>query len=165
MSSMMSKLLNGTLTRETLDNTKIAIIISEIIFFCRSNYNNLIRYDSFCSAKVSFKKTLFNQSIRKKNFIVLDFLSFVGGFLGLFAGFSVLSFVEMVYWIFGQMCKLLIRQKIPQTSIIKVKSIITEKSEFRLVKQAGLENLIPTFFNESSVHGFNFIFNSTILES
>ena len=48
--------------------------------------------------RVKFIENLYSQYIRRKQFNEVDFLSFVGGLLGLFAGFSALSFIELIYW-------------------------------------------------------------------
>ncbi|CAG9812250.1 unnamed protein product [Chironomus riparius] len=48
--------------------------------------------------QLQYKTNEINQQVRKKQFNWLDFFSYVGGILGLFAGFSALSFVEIIYW-------------------------------------------------------------------
>ena len=47
---------------------------------------------------MNFKKDNINHFIQKQQYDVIDFLSYAGGLLGLFAGFSFLSFIELIYW-------------------------------------------------------------------
>lgn len=49
--------------------------------------------------KIMFKDPDFKAFRRFRQFTVIDFLSYVGGLLGLFAGISVLSFFEVVYFL------------------------------------------------------------------
>jgi hypothetical protein len=98
-----------------------------------------------------FKNNAFNQLIRKQQFDTLDFLSFVGGILGLFAGFSALSFVELIYWftiraVIGN-CKKI------DTKVYPIDVIAERKSKIARVFDSFL-----SYFNESSIHGLNDVF-------
>jgi amiloride-sensitive sodium channel len=48
--------------------------------------------------RIKFKDNEFVSMQRIRQFTVVDFLSYVGGLLGLFAGISVLSFFEILYF-------------------------------------------------------------------
>jgi hypothetical protein len=48
--------------------------------------------------KFNFRDTEFNSMQRVRQFTVFDFLSYIGGLLGLFAGISVLSLFEVFYF-------------------------------------------------------------------
>jgi len=48
--------------------------------------------------KFKFKDTEFNSLQRVRQFTIFDFLSYIGGLLGLFAGISVLSLFEIFYF-------------------------------------------------------------------
>jgi len=50
------------------------------------------------SIKINFKEKEFVTLQRIRQFTILDFLSYIGGLLGLFAGISVLSFFEIFYF-------------------------------------------------------------------
>jgi hypothetical protein len=49
--------------------------------------------------------------MRYQEFKLVDFLSYVGGILGLFAGISVLSFVELAYFMTLRLITDLLRYK------------------------------------------------------
>ena len=98
-----------------------------------------------------YKGNELNQLIRKKQFNLVDFMSFVGGILGLFAGFSALSFVELIYWF-------TIRVFI--TSYKKVDSRVYSISgtQDENPKLARVKKFLKSYFTESSVHGLGYIF-------
>lgn len=93
---------------------------------------------------VRFKNNFFNELIRKKQFTELDFLSFAGGLLGLFAGVSALSLVEVIYWF-------TIRVIIDK--FWKIKSTCESKLPF-----------FASFLTDSSVHGLKFVVKFTKLD-
>jgi hypothetical protein len=84
--------------------------------------------------------------ISKKQFDFLDFLSFSGGLLGLFAGFSILSAVEVVYWIIFRNALKIIRK-----SSTKVHPFNYLKNHDHLKIK-----LIVEYMQESSIHGINY---------
>ncbi|CAG9811153.1 unnamed protein product [Chironomus riparius] len=100
--------------------------------------------------KIRYKSSVFNQLIRKKQFNELDFLSFVGGILGLFAGFSALSFVELIYWftirVVIKNCRIGLKQVNPEVE--------NDQNESNMTK---IRDSMLSYFNESSVHGLNHI--------
>ena len=100
---------------------------------------------------IRYKSNAFSQLIRKQQFDTLDFLSFVGGILGLFAGFSLLSFIELIYWftiraVIGN-CKRIDTKVYPISETAKSKSKVAQAVDSFL-----------SYFNESSIHGFNDVF-------
>jgi Amiloride-sensitive sodium channel len=87
-----------------------------------------------------FKSESFNPLILKRQFTELDFISYTGGALGLFLGFSVLSFIEIIYYFTIRIC--------------------FEKYRLRRVGVLGHSdisgsNLIKDYLSSSSIHGMN----------
>jgi hypothetical protein len=72
----------------------------------------------------------------------------VGGILGLFAGFSTLSFVELIYWF-------TVRVALVKCSRASAKIFPTSNhSDWKLLK---LKEFVTGYFDESSIHGLNHI--------
>jgi Amiloride-sensitive sodium channel len=87
-----------------------------------------------------YKSESFNPYILKRQFTELDFFSYTGGALGLFLGFSVLSFIEIIYYFTIRIC--------------------FEKYRLRRVGVLGQSdisgsNLIKDYLSSSSIHGMN----------
>ena len=107
-------------------------------------YNNV-------GSHIKFKSNVFNQLVRKQQFDKLDFLSFVGGILGLFAGFSALSFIELIYWF-------TIRAFIENldknsTKVYPFTKEFEVESKFDKIKKS-----LSSYFSNSSIHGLSHIF-------
>ena len=101
-----------------------------------------------------YKASVFNQLIHKKQFNELDFLSFVGGILGLFAGFSALSIVELIYWF-------TIRMFINNFGEIS-KSVHPEvENSQKNSNSMKFNDSVMSYFKESSVHGLVHMFESS----
>lgn len=100
--------------------------------------------------KVAFNSETVNKRVRRKQFNEVDFLSFVGGILGLFAGFSALSFVELIYWLivrnFTKKCNKMTAKVHPESS---------SQSE---------GNLMKIYFESSSIHSFAYFINSNFAD-
>jgi hypothetical protein len=86
---------------------------------------------------VKFDKNFFFAFRRRKNFSDADILGLVGGFLGLFAGVSVLSLFEIIFHVF--------------------KTQIKEENSDKSEKQ----NIGKEFLAESSIHGLGYVVNNT----
>lgn len=56
------------------------------------------RESNFTVLIIKFKENEFTPLRRFQQFTFIDFLSYIGGLLGLFAGISVLSFFEIFYF-------------------------------------------------------------------
>jgi len=80
----------------------------------------------------------------KAQFSPVDVIALVGGFFGLFLGFSILSFVEIIYYF-------MIRP------IINKKSLRNRTAFAGEPKHKALKNFTIELLNESSIHGFNYI--------
>lgn len=67
----------------------------------------------------------FNPLRRTLRYTITDFFSYVGGLLGLFAGISVLSFFEVVYFfslrILSNCLNIFVLKKVPKPVLIVVK--------------------------------------------
>lgn len=85
--------------------------------------------------EIQFAKNFLFPVKRKKLFSNADILGLVGGFLGLFAGVSILSMIEIIF----HMLK-------------KSESAHETEDEKKCIKNLGSE-----LFRESSIHGFNYI--------
>ena len=107
---------------------------------------------------VKFKDSEFFSVVRKKQFSNIDFLSYCGGILGLFAGISVLSIFELFYYF-------TIRVVGDSYKAWKSCKVIPIKSRQRVSKETfQKENTITKvvktyllrYFKESSIHGCNY---------
>lgn len=110
---------------------------------------------------IRFKENDVFTFIRKRQFTTVDFLSSCGGILGLFAGISVLSIVELFYyftirivinaWMDWKKCKVI---PIKSTSVEELPNtkLKDTKSVFRMI-----QNYITFVFKESSIHGCIYI--------
>jgi hypothetical protein len=106
----------------------------------------------------TIKNSQYNELVRKKQFNEVDFLSFIGGLLGLFAGFSSLSFVEILYWMLKKIISSFRTKKIHPIIIVSHGEI-----ENNALNQKQ-ENVMLQYFNDSSIHGVNYLSNTNIFE-
>lgn len=68
-----------------------------------------------------FKDGSFNPLRRSRRFLITDLFSCIGGVLGLFAGISVLSFIELFYFlILRTFSNIFIAKKVPKHAVIIV---------------------------------------------
>ena len=86
------------------------------------------------------------KQVRKRQFNWLDFFSYVGGILGLFAGFSALSFVEIIYWF-------TIRVMIKKISRKDTRVYPLMTAEGSNIKCLKFIEFLQSFLSESSIHG------------
>ncbi|KAG5667483.1 hypothetical protein PVAND_015463 [Polypedilum vanderplanki] len=100
---------------------------------------------------MKYRQDFVSKFVRRKQFDEIDFFSFVGGLLGLFAGFSALSAVEIFYWfilkIFTKDCN---RRS---TVVYPFKEIEVRKS-----------NIFEDFFSNSSIHGLSYLKDTNLIE-
>lgn len=82
---------------------------SEYLRFVKTIFNFIETFFSSHSNElilmVAFKDQEFTPLRRHRLFIFIDFVSYVGGLLGLFAGISVLSFFEILYFFIPRFLK------------------------------------------------------------
>ena len=100
------------------------------------------------SLKVKFREKEFFSLIRRKQLSSVEILSFVGGLLGLFAGFSVLSLMEAFYYFVIRVGYNIYSQK------NKVHPIIISKNkvkEFKIVENVKL--FVNEYLAASTIHG------------
>ena len=127
--------------------------IAKIIFL----FSFCFRFDSGASFLrrgfyIRYKTNAFNQLVRKQQFDTLDFLSFTGGILGLFAGFSALSFIELIYWFTIRIFVLNYKK-----GDARIHPITDNEGTNSKASKSVLNNC-RSYINESSVHGFSHIF-------
>jgi hypothetical protein len=108
--------------------------------------------------KVSFVSENVGNFIRKQQFNELDFLSYIGGLLGLFAGFSVLSFVELVYWFSIRV----FLQRIRRAS-----STVVPLIRVPTLSSSRLDNFgkqVKNYLQESSIHGLSYLSDGQFIQ-
>lgn len=103
---------------------------------------------------IHFKTAEFYPLIRRVHLTEIDIFSYVGGLLGLFFGFSVLSMAEIVYFfiLFLKTCR---RGRIMPVPLIKVVD-----TESRATLWLTLKRYLSRYMLNSSVHSFLFIGDS-----
>lgn len=108
-------------------------------------------FNSINDIRVNFKVDNVYPQIRRKYFTMIDWFSFVGGFLGLFFGFSFLSGFEIMFHVFRGFQK-----KSKTKKLLKVKnSWIKESKMIQKIKKA--QKYLSCFLRSSSIHGFSYI--------
>lgn len=110
----------------------------------------------FCQMSVGYKEPLFIASTRSELFDFTEFIGCCGGLLSLFIGFSVLSFVELIYFVTLRLfCTLRKEEKDEQSNNV----VITRQNELNwltfLIKQ------IYIYVENSNLHGVNYIGDQT----
>jgi hypothetical protein len=93
---------------------------------------------------VQFRKDSMSKFTRKRHFDELEFLSFVGGLLGLFAGFSSLSAIELLYWFAVRIC---------MKSLNRRTAVVHPMGEIKV----ETTNIFENFLNSSSIHGLSYL--------
>lgn len=96
--------------------------------------------------------------IKLESFSDAEFLASIGGLLGLFAAVSVLSFIEIIFYVFKWALHLLLRRR----KIRKVKPFVITKKAFdkKTSVFAKLSRFLLTFIEKTDVHGFHYIINA-----
>ena len=105
---------------------------------------------------MSFKKDNINHFIHKQLYDVLDLLSYAGGLLGLFAGFSLLSFIELIYWFTVR-------------AVMKSFNRSTRVHPFNEDQDGQgifikLKHMTRDFLKNSSIHGLRYISKRKIID-
>lgn len=107
---------------------------------------------------IEFGEVKYNPLVKKQQFNEIDFFSYFGGLLGLFAGISVISIVEAVYWFSIQLFESrFIRSS---TKVVPFTKFVIEK-DYEIVK---IKEFVVKFFNESSIHGLRYIVGSNYIQ-
>jgi hypothetical protein len=104
------------------------------------------------SIDVYFKQNEFYPTVRQRQLTEIDYLSYIGGTLGLFAGFSILTFLELFfYFIFRPAVRCMKKKFKSRVAPIEVIGQSTKTSK-------GVLKPVRYFYNymeESSLHGLN----------
>lgn len=121
--------------------------------FCSDQSDNLLKLNrKKLVFRVKYRQNHCNQFVRKQQFDEVDFLSFVGGLLNLFTGFSFISFVEIFYWfIYRAITRLCISEK--SNRVQPFNSNYDKSKKF-----------LSEYFQESSIHSFVYWTKSTIFD-
>lgn len=105
---------------------------------------------------MSFKKNNINHFIRKQQYDIIDVLSYAGGLLGLFAGFSFLSFIELIYWF---IIRVIFKNFKRSNRVFPYGENLRVQGKF-----IYLRNAIQLFLNSSSTHGLKYIMGNNLIE-
>jgi hypothetical protein len=84
---------------------------------------------------------------RKKNFSMIDILSYIGGMLGLLSGFSFISIVEVAY--------IFVLKPIMSLKCLRSNKV-RPKTENQLERK---KNFVAEYLTESSIHSFYYFVN------
>lgn len=104
---------------------------------------------------VLFKSREFFPLVLRKQLENLDYLSYIGGLLGLFAGISMLSIFEVFYY---STIQILVNCVIHRKSIqVTPMSSDDQKSSFQLGKKINLYFQKLSFLQYLMIHSMNFI--------
>jgi len=100
--------------------------------------------------RCQYKEDVFTKLIRKKQFTVVDFWAFIGGILGLFTGFSALSFVELIYWFTIRVS--VVNWKKSNTKVHPINKTQVKDSNLSKIKKFS-----QSYLSESSIHGLGYV--------
>ncbi|XP_070507966.1 uncharacterized protein [Chironomus tepperi] len=127
--------------------TSYEIIIKKL----SSSLPSRTRFNSINDIRVNFKVDSVYPQIRRKYFTMIDWFSFVGGFLGLFFGFSFISGFEIVFHLFRG-----IHYNERNEKLMKIrKSWIEDSKMTRFVWK--VRRYMKSFFKSSYIHGLSYI--------
>lgn len=113
----------------------------------KSNHATSFEYGDYTHASqiiVNFMSREFYPFILTQQFTMLDFVSYTGGALGLFLGFSVLSFIEIIYYFS-------LRLALDAKSRIRVAGL----TQIAKGKRSFVSQYLHDFLEKSSIHGMN----------
>ncbi|KAG5674049.1 hypothetical protein PVAND_004038 [Polypedilum vanderplanki] len=124
------------------------------IAYMKKSDRNIFEFLRKTEAKIIIEMSshVFLSVSKRQSTTVIDLLSLSGGFLGLFAGFSVLSAAEIVYY-FLMIPLIQFRAK-------KSTRVIPFNEESMKAKENSVIKYFKKILQESSIHGFNHIGNS-----
>lgn len=105
---------------------------------------------------MTYKKDSVNHFIHKQQYNIIDLLSYAGGILGLLAGFSFLSFVELIYWF---TIRVVIKNFHRSTQVFPFDKIQETQKNFK-----PLKNMVLNFLKSSSIHGMVYISKRNIFD-
>ena len=124
----------------------------ENLFFSREHALNIIFLD------IRYDKFRYNPIIWKKQFNELDFISYIGGLLGLLAGISVLSIGEVIYWITTRLFRCRISES--STRVVPLDEGLNN-NENRIAK---VKVYVLKYLEESSIHGLRYLLDGKVLQ-
>jgi hypothetical protein len=105
-------------------------------------------------ALIKFQEVRYNPLVKKQQFNELDFFSYFGGLLGLFAGISVLSIVEAIYWF---------TVRVFESKLFKFSTKVDPGGSLKDMSNKTIQ-FVTKFFKESSIHGFRYLIGSNIVQ-
>lgn len=106
---------------------------------------------------MEFKSNGFYPTIKERQFTGIDFVSYLGGTLGLFAGFSVLTVFELFSHIIVPFCSKLIRKK-RRVKVFTFRPVLLS----RKIRRSKVPRIITvpskfcySYVKNSSLHGIS----------
>lgn len=108
--------------------------------------------------KVVFDSLVYNPFIRKQQFDMIDFFSYFGGLLGLFAGISVLSIFEVIF----RTMIMLFRCKWKR-SILRVRPFVEDMQVYKTMINK-FQEYAKKFLEQSSINGLNYLLSGNIVQ-
>jgi hypothetical protein len=109
--------------------------------------------ENFIHVSILFKDELFYPLIRKLHYTGVEIFSFVGGLLGLFLGFSVLSLFEIFYHFCLSPIMIYLRTR--KINDFKEVKVAWEESEQQKIttKFQKVRHFVSNILENSSIHG------------
>ncbi|KAG5673244.1 hypothetical protein PVAND_003307 [Polypedilum vanderplanki] len=108
------------------------------------------------SINFKYKNIQISEIKRKRQFNEVDFLSFIGGLLGVFAGFSFLSFIEIFYWLALKTFIHIRKKKMIQP--LTVSQVMSMKNSKKFMTKC------QEYFKNTSIHGLAYFANTKFIE-
>lgn len=113
---------------------------------------------SLVDVTFAYQKDKYNPLVRKQQFNELDFFSYFGGLLGLFAGISMISIIEGIYWFTVRLFESRLAQS--STTVTPLNQNSAPKTE----KFVKIWKFVVHFFKNSSIHGLQFLVGSNWIQ-
>ncbi|KAL7019577.1 hypothetical protein ACKWTF_011168 [Chironomus riparius] len=105
---------------------------------------------------MNFKRDSTNHFIHSQLYDVMDLLSHLGGFLGLIAGFSFLSFVELIYWF---TFRAVVKNCHRSTRVYPFNEHSENQRNF-----ISFDQITKDFLKSSSIHGLRYIAEKNLID-
>ncbi|CAO1403765.1 unnamed protein product [Diamesa tonsa] len=144
---------------QTCNTLNYDVVMKRLSFEGTSHPHKLVTDTQPVEIIIKFQKNEFFSVIRKKQFSKTDFISYCGGILGLFAGISVLSFIELIYYFTIRVVGDWKRSKVVPIANIESLQSFPKQAENKIMKT--LKTYTLKYFKGTSIHGFNYSVDST----
>lgn len=130
--------------------------MTSLFIFSIKSRTGFKRYHSRI-VQVEFVQDEFYPTIKQRQFTEINFLSYIGGTLGLFAGFSVLTVFEILSFFILRCCLDLMeklgRKKVKPIEVQRIRKYIIPSKTAKLLKV--VPKFAYSYVENSSIHGIN----------